>query len=408
MKHSIFYSWQSDLNGRVTRSFIESALERVARSIAKDDTVRVEPVVDRDTAGLSGSPAIASSIADKISRSDVFVCDVSIVNTESQQRRTPNPNVLVELGYASAVLGWDRVIMVQNTAFGGPEDLPFDLKGRRVVQYNLKPDTLHRSTEKTNLGTQLEDTLRHALDAIISKPQNHKSTMLWWGRWKQESDRAATSGEVTISGVSSGSFIFNIWIADGARGGDISGRARIVASNAAFAHIASGEPNTCEISFRRRFSESHRILDVEEGMGCSGFKGMGATFSGSFIHVPEPLFDGGYLDELDLQELGRITGKYYGALLDRFQYFNSGSGSDEDITRVAYGSVKGMYSTMQSIVALNDAGALWCAFIDNTVVRYFTNVKKDIAKLPKTIEAWRDPFSDKPIVYESQPSTSHS
>jgi hypothetical protein len=143
-------------------------------------------------------------------------------------------------------------------------------------------------------------------------------------------------------------------------------------------------------------------------MGCSGFKGMGATFSGSFIHVPEPLFDGGYLDELDLQELGRITGKYYGALLDRFQYFNSGSGSDEDITRVAYGSVKGMYSTMQSIVALNDAGALWCAFIDNTVVRYFTNVKKDIAKLPKTIEAWRDPFSDKPIVYESQPSTSPS
>jgi hypothetical protein len=42
------------------------------------------------------------------------------------RRRTPNPNVLVELGYALKALGDERVIVVVNTAFGKEELLPFD------------------------------------------------------------------------------------------------------------------------------------------------------------------------------------------------------------------------------------------------------------------------------------------
>jgi hypothetical protein len=43
------------------------------------------------------------------------------------------PNVLIELGYAKKALGTARVITVWNTAFtrSRPEDLPFDLRGRR-------------------------------------------------------------------------------------------------------------------------------------------------------------------------------------------------------------------------------------------------------------------------------------
>jgi hypothetical protein len=109
VRYSIFYSWQSDLAGAANRSFIQRALEDAATELQKED-VTVEPVVDRDTAGVSGSPDIARTIFKKIEDSAVFVADVSIINARSRKRPTPNPNILVELGFALKALGEDRII----------------------------------------------------------------------------------------------------------------------------------------------------------------------------------------------------------------------------------------------------------------------------------------------------------
>jgi len=134
----VFYSWQSDLPKRTNWSFIEDALQKAAKSVAKDN-LGVEPVIDRDTQNISGSPDIAQTIFDKIRSADAFVCDASIINSPRREgyRLTPNPNVLVELGYAAATLTWDRIIVVNNSAFGREEDLPFDVRGRRVISYQL-------------------------------------------------------------------------------------------------------------------------------------------------------------------------------------------------------------------------------------------------------------------------------
>ena len=94
MASTIFYSWQSDLSNATNHGFIQTALERAARSIRDDTSIHVEPVVDRDTAGVPGSPDIATTILQKIDDCDVFVCDVSIINSGQDQRPTPNPNVL--------------------------------------------------------------------------------------------------------------------------------------------------------------------------------------------------------------------------------------------------------------------------------------------------------------------------
>ena len=141
MDHTVFYSWQSDLANKLNRSFIEDALEKAAKNFSKDESFSLSAVVDRDTLGIPGSPSIVEAITSKIAKSDVFVCDISIINSTSEGRPTPNPNVLYELGYASSILGWDRIIMIQNIAFGGIDKLPFDLRGRRVVQYYLDETT---------------------------------------------------------------------------------------------------------------------------------------------------------------------------------------------------------------------------------------------------------------------------
>jgi hypothetical protein len=172
----VFYSWQSDLPNPTNRGFILKALEQATKSICKDDSIEVEPVVDRDTANVPGSPDIASTIFTKIEKAQVFVCDISIINSESElQRLTPNPNVLIELGYAFKALGSERVIMVMNTAFGKPEDLPFDLKMRRVITYNSNKEDNDKSQERNKLQLTLNAALRSILkEEVVTNNFNNQ------------------------------------------------------------------------------------------------------------------------------------------------------------------------------------------------------------------------------------------
>ncbi len=163
MRRVVFYSWQSDLPNPTNRGFIQDALESAVSAIASDNTVAVEPVVDRDTQGVAGAPDIASTIFAKITAADVFVADISIISHPKDGRPTPNPNVLIELGYALRGLGHERVILVFNQSFGKIEELPFDLRTRRLMVYNMPADNKDRATEKKKLEGQLDGAIRAAL-----------------------------------------------------------------------------------------------------------------------------------------------------------------------------------------------------------------------------------------------------
>jgi hypothetical protein len=164
----VFYSWQADLPSRANRSFIEECLERAARAIRADDSLSVEVRIDRDTADVGGSPAIAETILKKIAAAEIFVPDVSIVARTESGKCCPNPNVLLELGYAVSELGWDRIIMVMNTAFGPVTDLPFDLRGRRVLPYLVEPGA---GAPKAEQRRKLEAQLTEAMAAILGPRQ---------------------------------------------------------------------------------------------------------------------------------------------------------------------------------------------------------------------------------------------
>ena len=114
-------------------------------------------------AGSPGAPDIASTIFKKIDKADVFVCDVSIVSKIEGGRPSPNPNVLIELGYALKALGQHRVTPVFNNAYGKIADLPFDLRGKRVIAYtlHLKEERSARKVLESSLGRALEDVFRH-------------------------------------------------------------------------------------------------------------------------------------------------------------------------------------------------------------------------------------------------------
>jgi len=182
MTDRVFYSWQSDSPGNTNRNFILTALEKAIGEVKSDESIAVEPVIDRDTLGVAGSPDISESIFSKIEESSVFVCDVSIIEPAAS-KMTPNPNVLVELGYAIKVLGWNRIIMIMNTQYGEPTRLPFDLRSKRVLTYAISSS----EAEKAPVRNGLKKTLVAALKLIfenegareidapeITPPSNHK------------------------------------------------------------------------------------------------------------------------------------------------------------------------------------------------------------------------------------------
>ena len=133
MSRTIFYSWQSDLLPNKHRYFIERCLKKALSELEHDAKIYME--FDRDTVGLNGSPDIAQTIFEKIDRSVLFVCDISIIS-EHENKKMPNPNVLIELGYAASKLGWERIICLFDSKTGSIEDLPFDLRQKRITQFN--------------------------------------------------------------------------------------------------------------------------------------------------------------------------------------------------------------------------------------------------------------------------------
>jgi hypothetical protein len=159
----IFYSWQSDLPRSRNLDFIQECLTEAITAVS-GESIQVIPCLDRDTEGEPGAPDIAETIFSKIDNCDMFVCDVSIIAGTGRAKATPNPNVLLELGYAAKRLGWERVTNVANVFYGEIEELPFDLRKRRVVKYSLQPEE-----NKTTAKKALVEALSLQIKACIQK-----------------------------------------------------------------------------------------------------------------------------------------------------------------------------------------------------------------------------------------------
>ncbi len=168
---TVFFSWQSDIRAAACRSLIQDALEAAARNIAQDKQLGVEPVIDRDTQSVPGAPDIGATILAKIEAAAAFVADVTIVGRTVGGKPTPNPNVLIELGYALKAVGWSRILLVQNTAMGPPESLPFDLRQKRAIVYSSAEDAEERAPERRALQGKLEVALRGIVRVGSSAPQ---------------------------------------------------------------------------------------------------------------------------------------------------------------------------------------------------------------------------------------------
>lgn len=174
----VFFSWQSDTDARCNRSLLRRVLTEVCKTLAESPDVEDSPRMDSGMDGTSGSPEVASVMFQKIDAAAVFVGDMTLVGTidcaDGRSKRVPNPNVLTEMGYGAARLGWSRVINVMNEHYGVRDEIPFDVRNRRYpITYTMAPDEKSATAEKALAGelrvalrTVFSEQLRTAQDAL--------------------------------------------------------------------------------------------------------------------------------------------------------------------------------------------------------------------------------------------------
>lgn len=138
----IFFSWQSDVPDN--RFFIDRKIKEAITEIkGLPEMSECNITYDHSTQNRSGSPDIVSTVHSKINQCDVFIADITpIVSIESRgddkEKLIPNPNVMEESGFALRAIGENRIIFLMRKDKGRTEDLPFDIRHRRINRFDVK------------------------------------------------------------------------------------------------------------------------------------------------------------------------------------------------------------------------------------------------------------------------------
>jgi hypothetical protein len=184
MSHTIFFSWQNDTPRGCGKDFIEAALEAALDGLF-EDTPDVEPAVrdaeitlDRDTKGEPGTPPIVDTIFKKIDKAAIFVADMTFVAQRPDGNgESPNPNVLIEYGWALRALTHERMLPVMNTAYGEPtpQGMPFDMRHLGgLLTYNLPAD-YDRPTRKAKFKELVKELRKRMV--LIFQSEGFRASM---------------------------------------------------------------------------------------------------------------------------------------------------------------------------------------------------------------------------------------
>src|ERR1700733_12697963 len=167
MTQFIFFSWQS--SRREGRNLIERALkiaiENLSEDAALEQAIRDGLDLDKDTKNVPGNPPIFDTILAKIDSAAIVVPDLTSVAEREDGQLIPNPNVLIEYGWALKSIGYHRIVPVMNIGYGDPRtaSLPFDMAHLRFpMTYDLAEGAsdADRRSVRAALAGELERALR--------------------------------------------------------------------------------------------------------------------------------------------------------------------------------------------------------------------------------------------------------
>lgn len=169
-KRTVFYSWQADIQSNLNRNVIEKAIETAikrANDSIKDPTRLYH--FDKDVLNIPGSADINDVLLKKIDACSVFVGDITPVAELPNGKITPNANALFETGYAAGKKGLNRVILVMNGHQYPIERMPFDLKTKTILKYELSQEDLQLEEKKKDVIRTLSNGIKTTLQLLADE-----------------------------------------------------------------------------------------------------------------------------------------------------------------------------------------------------------------------------------------------
>jgi hypothetical protein len=164
----IFYAWQSESDAKLNNYFILDCLRRAIKKLNRDELT--DFVIDRATDNVAGVADIGTTIYEKIQKASIVISDLTIINPKAirreNERAVPNANALHEFSYGIGKLSESRVIGIVNTAFGQIEELPFDIRPKRLMSYQLC-----HGQDKAKVRDQLVNRLVNAIKDCLGETQ---------------------------------------------------------------------------------------------------------------------------------------------------------------------------------------------------------------------------------------------
>jgi hypothetical protein len=152
----IFWAWQSDFTR--SRNQISTAIDEVV-SEANESWRPIAPFRRVDAVDVGdGAVHIDQAIQAKIKEAAFFVADIT-PTFKAHGRRVPNPNVLIEVGFALGTKAAERLVLVsarrdpaEIVGIGEVGPLPFDIEHIHRIEYDAPKDL--RSRLKVELETR--------------------------------------------------------------------------------------------------------------------------------------------------------------------------------------------------------------------------------------------------------------
>jgi hypothetical protein len=129
----VFFSWQTDIPNN--KSFLTSCIRDAV--VAVGDFELISP-----TQYMRGSGDVTVNIINRIRECDLLIADVTLINPRARTRKTPNPNVIYEVGFATAEKGEQTITLVADERTTHDTNLPFDIRNRRTIY--TKFDSQHK------------------------------------------------------------------------------------------------------------------------------------------------------------------------------------------------------------------------------------------------------------------------
>ena len=170
---TVFYSWQMSTPIEENKQKILNCLEKAVAKLKNDG---FEIVIDQDSRNTTRESSIDYIILQKIPNCDFFVGDITPVVKDDKGKPIPNPNVMLELGYAAKAIGWARCLLVWNTKYGDLNQAPFDIRNRSIIPYNST------DSKDINFYSILKEKIRE-YDQILSEQKNDDidyNVFLYW------------------------------------------------------------------------------------------------------------------------------------------------------------------------------------------------------------------------------------